>query len=165
MKILKHYRVELAQTLTGHWYNVWEQKKKGEIFLGTFPSSTTILNAYPQSPHLTKWIADQGWNESQRIKSEAGEKGTTVHTAVELLLKGEELLGAGMKSHFELNKVLSLEEWYKINTFVAWYREYSPETIGIEVRVFSKKGKYAGTFDWLGIINGEVTLLDWKTSS
>lgn len=157
MIVTKPYIVELAKTLSQHWYKVWRQQEdgsKGE-YLGVFPSSTTILNAYPQSQFLTKWIADNGWSESQRIKSEAGERGTRIHTACDLLEDGVELL--------EQN--YSLEEWVKINSFVDWFKEYNPELIAKEIAVFSKPGKYAGRLDRLYKIGGEITVLDLKSGS
>ena len=155
MKILKHYRVELADTLTGHWYNVWEQGKKKEKFLGTFPSSTTILNAYPQSPHLTQWIAEQGWHESQRIKSKAGERGTRIHTACDKLEDGDTLV----------KEDYSLEEWFKINSFVVWYKDTQPKLVAKEFPVFSKKGGYAGRLDRIYEIASQNVLLDLKSGS
>lgn len=157
MQVLKPHIVELADTLSGHWYKVWKAKADGTKgrFIGVFPSSTTILNAYPQSAHLTKWIAEQGWHESQRIKSEAGERGTRIHTACDLLEDGVEL----NRSDY------SLEEWWKISTFVTWYNEYHPELIAKEFPVFSPKGKFAGRFDRLYKVTGEMTLLDLKSSS
>ena len=150
------FRIQLAPTLSGHWYKVWEIKKgKPDKYLGVFPSSTTILNAYPQSQQLTQWIAEKGWHESQRIKSEAGERGTRIHKAVELLLDGKEL--------FEDN--YSLEEWNKINAFVQWYKDFNPEDIVGEIALFSKKDKYAGRPDRLMKINNELYIIDWKTSS
>jgi len=159
MNILKPYIVELADTLSGHWYKVWKPKKDGSKgrFLGTFPSSTTILNAYPQSAYLTQWIAEKGWHESQRIKSEAGERGTRIHIAADLLEDGAELHKEQMN--------YSLEEWYKISAFVDWHNEYKPELIIKEFPVFSRKGKYAGRLDRIYRIAGEITLLDIKSSS
>lgn len=157
MKILKPYIVELAKTLAGHWYHVWRVQPdgtKGE-YLGVFPSSTTILNAYPQSAYLTQWIAEKGWHESQRIKSEAGERGTRIHEASELLEDGVELL----------EKDYSLEEWWKISSFVDWHKEYNPELIAKEFPVFSEAGGYAGRLDRIYRIGGEITLLDIKSSS
>ncbi len=157
MKILKPYIIELAPTLQQHWYNVWPKNKKGKKgkFLGTFPSTTTILNAYPQSAHLVKWIAEQGWSEAQRIKSEAGEAGTRVHTAVQSLLEGEQLT----------REPFSLEEWYKISTFVSWHKEYNPEIIALEMPIFSRKYKFAGRLDCIAKVGGEINVIDWKTSS
>lgn len=152
----QEFRIELAPTLSGHWYYVWEIKSTGkEKFLGTFPSSTTILNAYPQSQYLTKWIADQGWQESQKIKSEAGEAGTRIHQACDLLETGETLS----------QTIYSLEEWFKINSFVLWFQKYQPVLLEKEMTVFSKKGKYAGKADRLYQIADEIILLDFKSSS
>lgn len=157
MKILKLYIVELAKTLSHHWYHVWRAQpdgSKGE-YLGVFPSSTTILNAYPQAAYLTQWIAEKGWNESQRIKSAAGESGTRIHSACDALEDGIELL--------EQN--YSLEEWLKINSFVDWHKEYNPEMIAKEIAVFSEAGQYAGRLDRLYRIAGEVTVLDLKSGA
>ena len=157
MNILKPFIVELAKTLSQHWYHVWRalpDGAKGE-YLGVFPSSTTILNAYPQSAYLTQWIAEKGWHESQRIKSEAGERGTQIHIATELLEDGMELS----------ENDYSLEEWWKISTFVDWHNEYKPELISKEFPVFSEAGKYAGRLDRIYRIAGELILLDIKSSS
>lgn len=156
MNILKPYIIELAKTLTGHWYNVWKAKPNGSKgrFLGCFPSSTTILLAYPQSPHLTQWIAERGWHESQRIKSEAGERGTRVHDAIDCLLRGNTLM----------ENSYSLEEWVKIKAFVDWYEEYRPEILATEMSLFSRKYKYAGRVDCIAKVAGELCVMDWKTS-
>jgi len=157
MQILKPYIIELAPTLSGHWYKVWKQKDnggKGKL-LGVFPSSTTILNAYPQSQFLTKWIADNGWNESQRLKSEAGEQGTKIHTATDILEDGQELV----------RQDFSLEEWFKISSFVSWYNDYQPILIAKEFPIFSPKGKYCGRLDRIYSISGVITLLDIKSGS
>src|SRR3990167_1733062 len=165
MKILKPYIIELAPTLTHHWYNVWKQKHNGDKgrFVGCFPSSTTILNAYPQSAYLTEWIAKQGWSEAQAIKSAAGERGTNVHAGIEYLLSGQEISQGYMVPGGRYP--LSIEEYWRLSVFVDWYNEFKPEILGTEISVFSRKHKYAGRFDCLAKINGEITVLDWKTSS
>lgn len=145
------YRVELAPTLTGHYYFVYEGEKK----LGVFPSSTTILNAYPQSQHLTRWIADHGMEEAERIRDDAGSSGTKIHEACDLLEAGQILQ----------RTFYSLKEWNKINAFVNWWKEYRPETIASEIAVFSKKGKYAGRVDRIYKIEDKTIVLDFKSSS
>jgi len=155
MKIVNDYIIKLAETLSGHWYEVTKKYTSGrKRRLGFFPSSTTILNAYPQSEFLTKWIADQGWHESQRIKSEAGERGTRVHTGCDILEDG----GVLRKDNY------SLEEWSKLCTFVTWYNDYKPELIAKELAVFSQKYKYAGRVDRIYKIDGEIVVPDFKTS-
>lgn len=150
MRFRHHYRIELAPTLAGHYYTVFEKKK----FLGYFVSSTTILNAYPQSVQLTRWIADKGWHESQAIKSEAGERGTKVHNGVDLLLGGKVLA----------KNAYSLEEWWRLNAFVQWHKDYHPQLMASNLPVFSKKHGYCGTLDRLYRIQKKVVLVDDKTS-
>jgi len=157
MQILKPFIVELAPTLSAHWYNVWKQKPNGTKgrFLGTHPSSTTILNAYPQSPQLTKWIAEMGYNESQQYKESKGRSGTKIHAACDALE------GGAMLNREEY----SLEEWWKISTFVDWFAAFQPEPIAAEFPIFSPSGKYAGRLDRIYLIGGEITLLDFKSSA
>lgn len=150
LKFKKNYQVSLAPTLSEHWYHVSDGKKD----LGYFPSATTILNAYPQGAHLTKWIAENGWNESQRILKEAGLRGTKVHDAVEALLNGSIL----QQMHY------SLDEWHRICAFKDWHSQVDLKVLALEVAVFSKKHGYAGRFDCLGILDGKLTVIDWKTS-
>ena len=157
MIVTKPYVVELAKTLNQHWYHVWKAKPNGDKgrYVGAFPSATTILNAYPQSAHLTKWIADNGWSESQRIKSEAGERGTRIHHACDLL-------EADVTLH---EKDYSVEEWYKICSFVDWHRATAPELIATELPVFSPKRKVAGRLDRIYRIAGLNVLLDLKSGA
>src|SRR3989338_10785499 len=118
MKSKQLLPVKLAETLSQHFYHVGSE---------VFPSVTTILNYYPQSAQLTRWIADQGWSESQAIKSAAGERGTKVHSGVESLLAGEQL----MKDFY------SLDEWHRLLAVVGWLRGGSPGGPAREGGVFS----------------------------
>ena len=155
MKFKHQYRIELAKTLNQHWYSVWEKKKNGkEKFLGNFVSVTTCLQAYPTSEQLVSWIASQGFHESRQIRDAAGKAGTRIHSAIDSLLAGDVLMEVSYTT----------EEWVKLTSFVDWYEEYKPEIIMTEFPIFSKKGKYAGRVDCLAKLNGEVYLIDWKSS-
>lgn len=157
MKIIRPYIIELAKTLSGHWYKVWQALSDGSKgkYLGVYPSSTTILQAYPQSDQLTEWIAKEGFHESRQIRDEAGRQGTRIHIATEMLEEGKELFEGDY----------NLIEWWKINTFARFFNDYHPELIAKEFPVFSKTGKYAGRLDRIYRLNGEITLLDIKSSS
>src|SRR3990167_4684615 len=131
------YIITLMPTLQEHWYKVERITPGGLVLLGYFPSSTTILNAYPQSLHLTKWIAEQGWNESQERKSEAGRRGTNVHGGAELLLKREVLL----------RDMYDLEEWVKIWAFTEWFKINKIYSHEVEFPLFNPVFGYAGKAD------------------
>src|SRR3990167_8139215 len=117
LKFKHQYRIELAETLSGHFYSVWEQSKKRKKFLGHFVSVTTYLNAYPTSEQLVKWIAEQGFHESRQIRDAAGKAGTRIHSGIEKLLQGAILS----------ENEYTTEEWLKLDSFVAWHTEYRPE--------------------------------------
>jgi hypothetical protein len=151
MELKHNYKIELAKTLSQHYYSVHEGKK----FLGYFPSATTILLAFPTSPQLTAWIAQHGMEEATNIRDEAGISGTKIHSACDMLEEGQTL--------FEAN--YTIKEWVKIKSFVDWYHEYKPTMVAGEIPVFSKKGKYAGRVDRIYKINGDTIVLDFKSSS
>jgi hypothetical protein len=151
MQLKHNYRIELAKTISQHWYGVWEGKK----FLGHFPSVTTILLSYPTSPQLTAWIATHGMEEATNIRDEAGISGTKIHSACDMLEEGQTL--------FEAN--YTIKEWVKIKSFVDWYNEYKPLKIAGEIPVFSKKGKYAGRVDRIYKIEDKTIVLDFKSSN
>ena|SRR3990167_1807810 len=152
----KHqYRIELAETLSGHWYSVWElNKTKKEKFLGHFASVTTYLNAYPTSEQLMQWMSSNGFHESRAIRDAAGKAGTRIHLAA------EELIGKNTiyKSNY------STEEWVKLESFVKWYHEYQPEILATELPIFSKKYGYAGRIDCIAKTGNAINVLDWKSS-
>ena len=150
----KNYRIELAPTLDKHYYYVYETLKGKEKLIGCFPSATTVLNAYPFSEQLVKWIAQKGYNESREYRDEAGRQGTKIHKAIEDLLGG-----AGLDKEGYL-----LAEWNKIVSFSRWHDEFKPEIIKLEMPVFSKKLGVAGRTDCIARINGENYIIDWKSS-
>jgi hypothetical protein len=151
----EQYRIELAKTLEGHWYSVYKKGKKREYFIGHYPSVTTILQAFPTSEYLVKWVAENGFHESRAIRDAAGRAGTKIHLAIEDLLAGELL-------HEE---DYTMVEWTKIKSFVDWHVEFNPEIIATEVAIFSKKGGYAGRLDCIAKVAGDLTIIDWKSSS
>jgi len=124
-----------------------------------YPSVTSILKYWPKTDQFMKWIGDKGNDEANRIKNEAGERGTIVHNGIELLLKNNELNFANY----------SLEEWKFLIAFRNFALDYKLEPVDIEKTVWSKKHKLAGTLDCAGYLTvpkvGRIfTRLDWKTS-
>lgn len=150
----KQYKISLAPTLDKHWYYVDEIKINKTKRLGCFPSITTVLNSYPFSEQLVKWIAEKGYNESRELRDQAGVSGTKIHSSIEELLSGNEL----QRDFFKL------EEWNKVISFVNWYHEHQPEIIKIELPVFSKKLGIAGRVDCIAKIKDEICVIDWKSS-
>jgi hypothetical protein len=77
------------------------------------PSVIWIAGFHPKGVQFYKWLANQGWDESQAIKQTAGDKGSKVHAAVEDLIAGNTVsMEAKYLNHStERDEPLSLEEY------------------------------------------------------
>lgn len=54
-------------------------KSTGPKSVLALPRVTAVLGVIDKGPGLARWIANIGWNESQRVLHEAGERGTRIH--------------------------------------------------------------------------------------
>ncbi len=131
--------------------------RDGETF---YPSVTTVLDVYPKGFGYMQWLKDMGSNAGE-VLARAGEQGTKVHNAIEKYLKGE-LVGWAPDG-----KVLYSElEWQMIMRFVEFWNTYKPIIIaGPEKTLISETIKVGGTIDIVCEINGELWLIDYKTSN
>lgn len=134
-----------------HWYMSTKHK-------GVYYPSVTYVNQMPKGAHFDKYLADQeSYEESQRILREAGERGTRVHQASELLEKGQSI------SYNDAHG-LTDEEYKLLEGFVKWHNETKPECAHIELKLISDKLRLGGTADRVYIIDGKRVLFDLKTS-
>jgi len=128
------------------------------------PSVTWIKTYYYTSPYLVKWIAEKGLTEAERIKKEAGTKGDKIHQATEEVDKNGEI---GIDAKF-LNKEtgemeeLDAEELEAIVSYRDFVDSAKPELLANEMVVFADK--YAGTLDRIYRIEGQIWIVDIKTS-
>lgn len=131
------------------------------------PSVTWIAGFYPKGIGFYKWLADKGWDESQAIKVAAGDKGSKVHEAISAILNGQEVR---IDSKFinrsrGIEEELTLEEVNCIKSFIDWRNSLEKfEPIAWDMTVYSDKHNYAGSVDLVARINGELYVIDFKTS-
>ncbi len=142
------------------------------------PSVTWIGSFYPKGIGYYKWLAEHGWDESQALMREAGEKGSAVHKAIEMILNGEEFRidtkVAVKENDHEVERELTFEELECVKSFCDWKadveKEWTIETIRNGMVLVSDKHNYGGTLDWLYKLTHKTTgevqiwLLDFKTS-
>ena len=136
------------------------------------PSVTWIAGHYPKGIGFYKWLADKGWDESQALKVAAGDKGSRVHRAILDLIDGQTVpMDAKYQGSDEVEQELSLEEYDCLRSFTDWWAVCRPKTLARELTVFNDEVGYAGTLDWVGMLNRPPKglspgpwLLDWKTS-
>ncbi len=128
------------------------------------PSVTWVCDSYPKGVGFYKWLAGNGWDESQALKESAGNRGNKVHNAISDILAGYQVrIDSKFKNANGIMEELDTEECVAILSFVNWFNAVKPETIAYDFTVVSEKHGYAGTLDYLCRINGEVYLIDFKT--
>ena len=106
------------------------------------PSVTTIMEPLSN--------AEYG-NIDRKTLDAAAAKGTAVHNAIENWLK------------FGFDD-LDPEYHGYMNGFLEWWKERKPKLVASEFRAYHKIMRYAGTLDLIAIIDGELNLIDFKTT-
>ncbi len=165
----------LVQVTVGdeRWYfKPGKDASTGNPIMVAVPSVTWIAGHYPKGVGFYKWLADKGWDEAEAIKIAAGDKGSKVHSAISAIFRGEEVridskFVNNSKSTLE-NQVfeeLSFEEIECIKSFLDWratLKSFKP--LAWDVTVFSDEAEYAGTIDLVAEIDGQIYIVDFKTS-
>ena len=124
-----------------------------------YPSVTYVLSYYPKGKFFEDWLKKVGYSADHIVKK-ASEEGTQVHEMIEAYLNGEEL-----KFLEHGRPMYNPNVWQMFLRFVEWWEEYNPTLIEAEVHLFSDKLKVAGTCDLVCEINGELWVIDFKTSN
>jgi len=124
-----------------------------------YPSVTTILQYMPRNQFFENWLKDVGHN-ADLIARHAAKEGTQVHEAAEALVLGEEVSWMDDYGKAKYSQLV----WEMILRFCDFWKTHKPELISAEEFVFSDEHKYAGTADLLVKLDGEIWLLDIKTS-
>ena len=107
------------------------------------PSVTTLMK--PLSEDYYQGI-------STEVLTMAAARGTAVHNAIENYVR------------FGIEDIDPQYEGY-LTAFKKWWGLRKPEVIATEQKVYHKILRYAGTADLLAVINGRLTMVDFKTSA
>lgn len=125
-----------------------------------FPSVTTILSETLPTPFaLRYWIGEVGNEFAAKRLQEAGERGTKIHEACGMLIKGEEI---NLEKDFPEKR-----DKKTLVGFLNWFADYQPQewkAIPPETTVASSLG-YAGTLDYGCLIKDKPFIIDFKTSA
>lgn len=101
-------------------------------------------------------LCEQAKGAHRRKKEEAGNIGKLVHAFVENCIKDPTNLP---------DMPVNEQARHGCEAFLTWREQHKVEFLSCEKVVYSKKYKYAGTYDFLAIIDGKKMLGDIKTSS
>ena len=123
------------------------------------PSVTSILQATKSEEDkasLENWMQRVGYAEAKRIKNEASNRGTSMHSYIEDFLKGRI-----NESFFESNENYKNMAKEIIEKGIKGKLE---EIYGIETTLYYPE-KYAGTADLVGIYQGKESIIDFKQAN
>lgn len=125
-----------------------------------YPSVTTILEAYYKGYGFNEWLKQVGFNADE-IMRKAGDEGTTIHNMIDCYLNG--ITVSWIDDQF--NPRYNINEWTMFCKFVEFWEKYNPEKIVGEFTMCSDTFRFGGTADFIGKINDQIWLLDWKSSN
>jgi hypothetical protein len=125
-----------------------------------YPSVTYVLGYYPKGKFFENWLKQVGFSADYIVKK-AAEEGTQVHELAEEYLNGAELNFLDDRGRPQYNP----DVWQMFLRFVEFWETHKPTLIETEVHIFSDELKIAGTCDLIVEMNGELWLLDLKTSN
>jgi hypothetical protein len=125
-----------------------------------YPSVTYVLGYYPKGKFFENWLKQVGFSADYIVKK-AAEEGTQVHELAEEYLNGAELNFLDERGRPQYNP----DVWQMFLRFVEFWETHKPTLVETEVHLFSDILKIAGTCDLIVEINGELWLLDLKTSN
>jgi len=121
---------------------------------GNYPSVTTVTSLAIKDG-INVWRKRIGEKEANKIAGQAARRGTIVHKICEDYLNNVEI---------------NYEEITPINHFL--FKQIKPildirlqEVYGLEVPLFSKYLRVAGRVDLVGMWEGKVSIIDFKTAS
>lgn len=152
-------------TLNERWYcKPGINKITGIPTTEYFPSSTWIAGHYPKGIAFYKWLADKGWDNAEETKNKAASRGSKIHRAIETL---EAQGSLSIDSTFEdyetgVSAILNGDELSAVMSFAKWHADTKPRLIANELTVFGDG--YAGTLDKIYEIDGQIWIVDIKTS-
>jgi genome maintenance exonuclease 1 len=149
--MFKHIDVELPkldrETIDGiRYYKIPEEEQLLKLV------SITSVTSHFNKHIFEGWRKKVGEEEANRVTKQATSRGTDMHTLVEMYLKNSECASDILPISEFLFKILK-SELDKINNI------YS-----LEGSLYSKQLGIAGTVDCIAEYNGELAIIDFKTS-
>jgi hypothetical protein len=116
------------------------------------PSVTTILRETLPKPGLVPWAAGLG-PDYARARDEAAERGTVTHQFIAHYLQTGDLLTDPPEKHAPY-----------LAAAARFLFEHDPKPLAVEQLVCHPEMRYAGRLDLIAEIDGQPTLLDFKTN-
>ena len=143
---------------------------------GPWPGVTTVTDVLDK-PALTKWhrtqVAEAAIANAERLLSdrESGNVEAAVAYLLAIRTEGTNSRERGTRIHAALESVLRREplavedrDMPAVAGARAWLNQHNVTPLEVEAFLINETHGYGGTCDLIAEIDGEVWLLDWKTS-
>ena len=140
------------------------------------PGTTTIIGRFKESGALLKWAYRQGREHEAlaaagkpaprdlyEVTQAAADIGTVVHAMVEASIKGQDALAVLAASDLSGEAVKKAESGHR--AYLSWASMTRLEIVAQEIPLVSQAHRFGGTPDAIARVNGELCLVDWKTSN
>lgn len=165
IKVLNDKTVRIT-TADERWYmKPLQDDKSGLPVFKPLPSVTWIVSVYPKLG-LMRLRDELGAEETDMLKKLGGERGSKVHDAITAIINGEEVRVDSKfvnPSHGQPEE-LTADEILHIQSFIDWKEAMKPKFLLWDANVYSEVYGFAGTIDAVAEIDGEVYVIDFKTS-
>src|SRR3989338_818939 len=116
-----------------------------------YPRVTSIVGIKAKPALYMFYAGLPDFKTGEAIKAKSAEEGTAIHEAIEAMLRKEPV-------------VVPEDIKPAVSAFMDFYGKNNVVAHKIEERVLSRKHNYAGTMDVLAEVNGQLGVLDIKTS-
>jgi ATP-dependent exoDNAse (exonuclease V) beta subunit len=132
---------------------VQDNRPDGRVYItpegNTYPSVTTVLGI-EGAEEIEKWKAAVGEEEARLTSARAAARGTRIHQLCE----------------DTLNNAPTEPNLFDMEAFAAMKKALVriDNVHAVELRLFSDILKIAGTVDLIAEFDGELSIIDWKTS-
>ena len=136
------------ETIDGlRFYNVPDEEELLKLI------SITSVTSHFNREIFVKWRKRVGEDEANKITRKATSRGTDMHTLVENFLHNRELPSGSVQPLSEFLYLSAKDELNRINNIYA-----------LERSLYSKQLGIAGTVDCIAEYDGELAIIDFKTS-
>ena len=116
-----------------------------------YPRVTSIVGIKAKPALYAFYASMPSFAAAEAMKDRSADEGTLIHDAIEAILKKEPVtIPASIQP--------------AMDAFMTWYNRNEIVAHKVEERLVSRKHRYAGTMDVLAEVNGQLGVLDIKTS-
>lgn len=139
------------------------------------PGVTTILSRFKDSGGLIHWAWEQGRDgkDYRETRDQAASAGHIAHAMIEAHIHGDTFAEPGLADLGLPDSAEGEQAWEEAMSkakhayaqYLEWRESTKLEIIATEVPLVSERYRFGGTIDAIAMINGKLSILDWKTSN